>query len=429
MSSKAFGLAVAVFAVVSACGSPGSNDGGTGGGSATGGGLATGGGSSTGGGSAVDAGLRLPDGGLQICGDGLVEGDEQCDDGNQRGLDGCDATCHFEVVARLTSLQILGGPSPAFCATPANAIGATAISGLALSQLNAPIADAIDGGLSNILVSFEGLADLTGVASPALKLGLMDGVPDAAKGVWPGAMASLDWWFTAANPYVLAGAVRDTVPGSLAARELTAGPGTLKLPMILGGVPTQLELRHVAIAASVDSSPAPSTPAAPPAHLAAGLKVFESLSATQATQGLCGAATVASLSKVAIPAQLAAGGSTACGSCAGSHQYTACANGVVDANCNSLLDLIVGGCKVISCQLTAVTATQPDVAATSTVPLVVLSLDPQTSKVVEPTDVDLDGYSISFSFTANRVHVTSQGCAVNADCQAGQTCSPANLCQ
>ncbi len=423
MSSKAFVLAV-VFAVGSACGSAGSSDAGAGGGTA-----ATGGGSAAGGGSAVDAGLRLPDGGLQICGDGLVEGDEQCDDGNLRGLDGCDATCHYEVLARMTSLQILAGPSPSFCATSGNAIGSTAISGLALSQLNAPISDAIDGGLSNILVAFEGLTDLTGVASPTLKLGFVDAVPDATKGVWPGAAASLDWWFTAAHSYVLAGAVRQTVAGSLTARELAAGPGTLALPMILGGVPTQLDLRNVAIAASVDSSPAPSKPAPPPAHLASGLTVFESLSATQATQGLCGAATVASLAKVAIPAQLAAGGSTACGTCAGSHAYTACATGVVDANCNSLLDLIVGGCKVIGCQLTAVTATQPDVAATAGGTVTALTLDSTTGKVSAPVDTDLDGYSISFSFTANRVHLTSQDCAVNADCQAGQTCSPTNLCQ
>lgn len=31
-----------------------------------------------------------------ICGDGLVRGDEQCDDGNTRDGDGCSATCHIE---------------------------------------------------------------------------------------------------------------------------------------------------------------------------------------------------------------------------------------------------------------------------------------------------------------------------------------------
>src|SRR4051794_28817822 len=30
------------------------------------------------------------------CGDGVVEGDEECDDGNTRVHDGCDASCHVE---------------------------------------------------------------------------------------------------------------------------------------------------------------------------------------------------------------------------------------------------------------------------------------------------------------------------------------------
>jgi cysteine-rich repeat protein len=34
-----------------------------------------------------------------ICGDGQIEGGEQCDDGNTAGGDGCSATCQNEFVA------------------------------------------------------------------------------------------------------------------------------------------------------------------------------------------------------------------------------------------------------------------------------------------------------------------------------------------
>ena len=31
-----------------------------------------------------------------VCGDGDVQADEECDDGNTRNNDGCDAACHVE---------------------------------------------------------------------------------------------------------------------------------------------------------------------------------------------------------------------------------------------------------------------------------------------------------------------------------------------
>lgn len=34
-----------------------------------------------------------------VCGNGVLEGDEECDDGNTVGGDCCDATCHFEPTA------------------------------------------------------------------------------------------------------------------------------------------------------------------------------------------------------------------------------------------------------------------------------------------------------------------------------------------
>lgn len=40
------------------------------------------------------------------CGDGVVEGPEECDDGNTRDHDGCDKNCHSE------PLLVCGGALP-----------------------------------------------------------------------------------------------------------------------------------------------------------------------------------------------------------------------------------------------------------------------------------------------------------------------------
>jgi fibro-slime domain-containing protein len=45
---------------------------------------------------AGDACTDAPDALLQVCGDGVVQGTEQCDDGNSTPGDGCDGLCHIE---------------------------------------------------------------------------------------------------------------------------------------------------------------------------------------------------------------------------------------------------------------------------------------------------------------------------------------------
>jgi len=37
---------------------------------------------------------------VQLCGNGVRDGGEQCDDGNSTNLDGCDADCRFEQAQR-----------------------------------------------------------------------------------------------------------------------------------------------------------------------------------------------------------------------------------------------------------------------------------------------------------------------------------------
>ncbi len=128
-----------------------------------------------------------------------------------------------------------------------------------------------------------------------------------------------------------------------------------------------------------------------------------------------------------MPSALAVGGSLACGTCSGSQAYTACAaNSPVGPSCNSLLDVLVGGCKVIACLAAAVDPTQPDVPAGATV--TALTLNATTHKVNQATANDDDAYSAYLTFTANRAHFTGQTCAATTDCQTGKTCT-AGVCK
>ena len=42
-----------------------------------------------------------------VCGNGVREAGEQCDDGNTASLDGCTKTCGFEQVHRMDKLEML----------------------------------------------------------------------------------------------------------------------------------------------------------------------------------------------------------------------------------------------------------------------------------------------------------------------------------
>ncbi|MCA9545743.1 MAG: thrombospondin type 3 repeat-containing protein, partial [Myxococcales bacterium] len=41
--------------------------------------------------------FQVRSGGVTVCGNGVIEGEEQCDDGNAEGGDGCSADCDIEV--------------------------------------------------------------------------------------------------------------------------------------------------------------------------------------------------------------------------------------------------------------------------------------------------------------------------------------------
>jgi hypothetical protein len=199
------------------------------------------------------------------------------------------------------------------------------------------------------------------------------------------------------------------LPGAVAARELTAGPGRIEFGFLAGTI-TVKDARVTAAVGPVTSLPGP-----PPDQFAAGFAAFEDLLADDGNHGLCGNLTVGSLAVMPLPAEFTGGGSTACSSaCTGSREYTWCGPGnPVGPGCNSTLDLLVGGCAVSPPLCIAlIDPTQPDVG-TGGQPPAVLVPDPGTGKVTV-TQPD-DAYSTWFEFVAERVHITNHIGGIFAD--------------
>jgi len=332
----------------------------------------------------------------QLCGNGLVEPPEECDDGAAFRLDGCAPDCTYEHVQRMTSLALGGGPGPSSCTPPTNAFG-SAFSSLGLTALNTQLATVISDQTLNQLLQILALDDPAAVDDPDLEVGFLGSALDA-RGPAPG----LDAWYLAAPGFL----DPDDLPavslsGAVAARELSAGPGRVEI-RFLEGLITARDARITAVVGSLTSLPGP-----PPDQLAPGFAAFESLAADDGNHGMCGNLTVASLAQIPLPAEFTAGGGAECsGSCPGSRSYTWCGAGnPVGPGCNSLLDLVVGGCSVFppAC-VGIVTPTQPDVGTDGQPPAVLVG-DPTTGKVtvVEPEDA----YSTWFEFTAERAHMTN----------------------
>jgi cysteine-rich repeat protein len=356
-----------------------------------------------------------------VCGNGVIEGAEQCDDGNLLDLDGCDSKCKYEVVTRMSSISISGSTGPAFCVHTANALGKKALTTTALGQLNPDLTTDVNNGTVNVLTQFLGLTDLTGTTDTGFSIGVLDGTLDPAKGTWPAAGTAVDWWFLADPNTVSAGLPTGLLTaGTIAAHGLTAGPSTVNLSLNLGGSPANLEMRDAKIAAAIGT--ATDTPAPPPSALAAGLVVFETITATGAADGLCGDITVGSLAQIPIP-QVLTMGLTNC-----TAGYTYCGTNMpVGATCNSLLDVLIGGCKVAGGFATAVNATQPDVppAGVATVTTLVAGAN---KKVTVPAAADSEAYSAFLQFAANREHFTGESCTASTQCQTGQACT-AGVCK
>jgi cysteine-rich repeat protein len=271
-----------------------------------------------------------------LCGNGVRDPGEQCDDGNVASFDGCSATCGFEQVQRMNSMQMVFA-TDSLCTS--NALGG-AVGSQAQSQLQQAIGGAVTDGTVNVLFSFEGLSDPTGLtAAPSLSLGSFVGTP--MNGVRPG----VDAWYTIGSQAISAsGTAATTLPAQISNGTLTAGPGNVQFALSLGG-DGKLAMSGTRAKASIGSASVPTTSTgSSPGHVA-GEHLDPALKAFGATASgeLCGNVSAASFANIPAPSQLTSGS-------------TSCGEGYSDQN--SLLDVLVGGCTVFIVQ--AFKATQPD---------------------------------------------------------------------
>jgi cysteine-rich repeat protein len=289
-----------------------------------------------------------------VCGNGTREAGEQCDDGNTTNLDGCDSACKYEHSHRGNSVTMQFG-TDAFCA--ANRLG-SAIASAGQSQIQTALSDGVKNGTTNILFKFLNLDDLSGTSDSMITLGGLGGKPVAAPtGVTYNGNSDLDWWYTvdpvsidaSRNPPAAA-----QINGSIAAKVLTAGPGRLTIVLAFStGATSPLTMSGVNIKATIGTANAPlKSTGSTPGHLASeNLDPALTSFATMSNGQLCGNVSAFSLSKVPVPAALLPGGAGAC-----TEGYTMS---------NSLLDVLVNGCRTLGGIIAVVNKTQPDKDDTS----------------------------------------------------------------
>jgi cysteine-rich repeat protein len=290
------------------------------------------------------------------CGNGVRDAGEQCDDGNQVNLDGCDATCNFEQDLRSNYLQMQFGVD-AFCGN-ANQLGTAIPPGLAQSQLQTDIDQGIAAGTSGFVVKMLGLGSLTGGNDAALEVGAMLGVPLPGQG-YSGA-SDLDWWYgVSSNQLDPARNPLDKLTGSILGSVLNAGPGVMSLDVnFFPSNAATLRLASAKLQLSVGASFAPGAAASgqPPGHLPSehldpALQSFATLAqpTLNLSGKLCGDVTAKSLTQVIVPSELRVGG------------VYACVQGYTVAN--SFLDVIVSGCTInVGVIAPIILPTQPDKA-------------------------------------------------------------------
>ena len=281
-----------------------------------------------------------------VCGNNVLEGGEQCDDGNLTLLDGCSSSCAFEQNQRSIWFKAQFTPD-AFCT--ANGFGSAfpAVTRLALQQdLDARVAN----GALSLLFAFIDLANPKAPNGSMFSLGVLYGSP-ANGGTYDGT-SDLDWWYApAAGTLDAQRKPVSLLAASVSGGVLTTSVGKIQLPL-LSDAPLSLSKASLRLPIGVSSKPLAST-GAPPGHLAAehlssALTGVELGGApTSAGSGeLCGNISAASLKTEQIPADFTVGGATPC--------Y----QGYSQAN--TFLDVLVGGCTVAPGATVALIATQPD---------------------------------------------------------------------
>ena len=266
-----------------------------------------------------------------VCGDGVRAGTEQCDDSNTTNLDGCDSVCKFEQCHRANTLSMAFNTNT-YCTR--NALGGAIVGGTAQNQIGSALTTGVNNGSITIELKAYGLDDLTGTNDPQLTLGVLTGTPVAGTG-YNGA-ADLDWWYTTAASVINATRMAvTTMPATIVAKMLNAGPANITLTISLAGVPATLEMLRAKVRGNVGatSTPLVSTGSTPGHRAQENLDPTLVSFATVTGGELCGDVVAQSLANVPIPTALVGCTILQCSQC-----YTAT---------NTLLDVIVGGCNTL----------------------------------------------------------------------------------
>jgi hypothetical protein len=241
-----------------------------------------------------------------------------------------------------------------------------------------------------------------------VSLGVLHGSPQMGMGY--DGTSDLDWWYTVDPLSIDASrSPLSSLTGSITAKTLNAGPGSVTLTLLLAGQPAPLEMSGTKLTASLGATSTPLTSGGPtPGHLASehldpALVSFATAGQPNANGAakLCGNVSAASLAKVPIPASLTTG-------------LSKCSQGYTVAN--SVLDLLIGGCNVLFTQ--QVKPTQPDKVDPSAPPAgtggpyklsanaqraVATCKDASNATVPLATCLEAAAYSSSFKFTTDRV--------------------------
>jgi cysteine-rich repeat protein len=281
---------------------------------------------------------------VAACGDATRDTGEQCDDGNTANLDGCSGTCTFEQDHRANQVSMIYDTS--VCS--ANALGG-AMGSAAQGQIKTALDKGVKDGSTTIAFEFLKLSDLTGTSATGLSLGGITGKAVAAPaGATYDGTADLDWWYTTDSTVIDATRTPTAqLPGSITAKHLAAGPGTLSLVLSLGSGPAPVKVTQATVNADIGATSTPTaSTGSTPGHLSSehddpALVSF----GTMSNGKMCGNVSARSLAAVPAPTAIVSGGAINCG-----EGYT---------TANSLLDVIVGGCHVLIF-ITAIKSTQPD---------------------------------------------------------------------
>ncbi len=307
------------------------------------------------------------------CGNGVRDAGEQCDDGNNLNLDGCDSDCKFEEAQRIISLQQQTGTDAQFC--PQNALGG------ALTEAGAEVVqqtwdNPVKDGTLSLVFKFLGVQDLTGGDTP-FTLGFIKAIaggrtlsdsPTCGDGKctystqtglteWAGpgdgecaqdckysGSSDLDWWYIRDRSTVDdTETPKEKLAGKILNKNLTAGPGTIALDILFGFRPTRVTLFDTTVQASVDgpvTKPAIAAPGAFSGHLPSenldpALKVVSG----STVGAMCSKVSAKSLAETKIPQPL-----SICSLDSGTPAFTLSEADPDVSHSNTLLDGFVVGC-------------------------------------------------------------------------------------